>query len=149
MNRLTGRHVLGITLGAFAVILGANVTLAVSALRTFPGLEVANGYIASQTFDADRAAQERLGWTARAGWAAGRLTLALTGPDGRAVQAVPQVLVGRPTEAADDRRPVMVFDGRVWAAEADLGPGRWMLVVEAVAADGTRFRQRLDLWVGG
>ena len=35
---LTGRTVLAITVGAFAVILAANLTLAFSAVGTFPGV---------------------------------------------------------------------------------------------------------------
>ena len=78
MRELTGRHVLGITVTAFAVIIGVNLVLAYKAVSTFPGLEVANGYIASQTFDAERKAQVALGWTAVPEYRDGRLTLALT-----------------------------------------------------------------------
>ena len=49
---LTGRKVFFITAGAFAVIIGVNVTMAVLAVGTFPGLEVKNSYVASQSFDA-------------------------------------------------------------------------------------------------
>ena len=48
---LTGKHVLAITLVAFGVIIGVNVLMAVKAVGTFPGLEVANSYVASQDFD--------------------------------------------------------------------------------------------------
>ena len=58
MAELTGKHVLGITVGAFAVIIGVNVLLAVKAVSTFPGLEVDNSYVASQGFDKRKAAQE-------------------------------------------------------------------------------------------
>ena len=51
---------------AFGVIIGVNLVLALSAVRTFPGLEVKNSYVASQTFDERRAAQEALGWTVSA-----------------------------------------------------------------------------------
>ena len=64
MAELKGKHVLGIAVGAFGVIIAVNLVMAYQAISTFPGLEVANGYVASQTFDADRKAQEALGWTA-------------------------------------------------------------------------------------
>ena len=50
MTELTGKHVLAITVSAFAVIIGVNVLLAVKAVSTFPGLEVDNSYVASQGF---------------------------------------------------------------------------------------------------
>ena len=57
---LTGRKVFLMFVAFFGLIIAVNVTMAVQAVKTFPGLEVANSYVASQTFDADRAAQERL-----------------------------------------------------------------------------------------
>ena len=54
MAELTGRKVLAITVSAFGVIIAVNVTLAWQAIATFPGLEVDNGYVASQTFDAEK-----------------------------------------------------------------------------------------------
>ena len=53
-RELTGRHVLVITLCAFGTIIAVNVFMAVMAVGTFPGLEVKNSYVASQTFDRDR-----------------------------------------------------------------------------------------------
>ena len=63
MRELTGRHVLVITVSAFAVIIGVNLTLAYQAVATFPGLEVQNSYVAGQGFNDRKAAQEALGWT--------------------------------------------------------------------------------------
>jgi len=60
MGELTGKHVLGITVGAFSIIIAVNVLMAFKAVSTFPGLEVANSYVASQTWDADMAAQKAL-----------------------------------------------------------------------------------------
>ena len=42
-RELTGRKVLLIFVIAFGVIIGVNVFMAVNAVRTFPGLEVAFG----------------------------------------------------------------------------------------------------------
>ena len=55
-----------------------------------------------------------------------------------------QVLVGRATEAKDDMHPVFRAEGGVQVADVTLGIGKWILMVEARAADGTAFRQRLD-----
>jgi nitrogen fixation protein FixH len=150
MTELTGRHVAAVTVSAFAVIVAANFVLAWKAVATFPGLEVANGYVASQSFDADRRAQQALGWTLAAEHRNGTLRLRLadaTGAPAAAQQVT--VLVGRPTEAAEDRRPVLTFDGTAWTAPLALNPGKWMVKLEATAADGTVFRHRLDLFVRG
>ncbi len=146
---LTGRKVFLITASAFGVIIAVNVTMAVKAVGTFPGLETANSYVASQTFDADRAAQEALGWDVSAEIADGRLRLAITGPDGKPVApAEITAMLGRTTMREQDRSPELVFDGTAHVADVDVGPGKWELRVSAVAADGTAFRQRIILHVG-
>ncbi|MFN0115219.1 MAG: FixH family protein [Paracoccaceae bacterium] len=149
-RELTGWHVLAITVAFFGVVVAANVTLAVKAVGTFPGLEVANSYVASQSFDRDRRAQEALGWSVAPDYAPGRLVLAFTGADGRpaGVREL-SVRIGRATEARDDRTPVFVADRGVWSADVTLPPGKWVVFVEAHAGDGTLFRKRLDLSVRG
>ena len=148
MAELKGSHVLAITVGAFSIIIGVNVLMAVQAVRTFPGLEVANGYVASQSFDADRKAQEALGWTVTPEYHEGRLTLRMVDAEGlpAAVKSL-DVLVGRTTEAKDDVTPDFIRVAGVWEADVALARGKWMLKVEAEAPDGTKFRQRLDLFV--
>ena len=148
MAELTGRHVLGIAVGAFGVIIAVNLVMAWQAISTFPGLEVANGYVASQSFDADRRAQEALGWQVAPGYADGRLTLAVTDAEGLpAAMRSFEVLVGRTTETGQDMRPALVRVDGVWQADVALARGKWMVLVEAEAQDGTRFRQRLELFV--
>ena len=148
MAELKGRHVLAIAVGAFGVIIAVNLVMAWKAISTFPGLEVANGYVASQTFDADRRAQEALGWTAVPDYRDGRLTLRMTDSQGLpALVRSLDVLVGRTTESREDKRPQMVRVAGIWEADLALARGKWMLVVEAEATDGTKFRQRLELFV--
>lgn len=151
-SELTGRHVLMITVSAFAVIIGVNLLLAYKAVSTFPGLEVENSYVASQTFDADRAAQIALGWTLVPAYdaSAGQLRLRFTDAAGApAPVAALSVLVGRPTETSEDARPVFDRQGGDYTAPLHLRPGKWMLQVEAHAEDGTLFQQRLNLIVKG
>jgi len=150
MGELTGRHVLAITAGAFAVVIGVNITLAYQAVATFPGLEVRNSYVASQTFDADRTAQQTLGWTLVSAYENGRLTLTFRDTAGlpAPVQSL-TVLVGRATVSRDDIHPEFSRTGGQFATVLDLPPGKWLLQVEAMASDGTPFRQRLDLTVKG
>lgn len=149
-REITGRQVFAVTAAAFAVIIGVNAVLAWKAIATFPGLEVRNSYVASQSFDADRAAQEALGWNVAARVGDGRLVLTIDGRDGRPV--VPETIeatVGRATHVAEDRVLTFAFDGRAHVAPVDLAPGNWSLRLTARAADGTPFRQRIALTAGG
>jgi nitrogen fixation protein FixH len=149
-NPLTGRKVLMVAAGAFAVILAANLTLAFSAVGTFPGLEVRNSYVASQGFDARRQAQQALGWDASVAYGAQELVLTLTGPDGAQVQ--PETLavrVGRPTMAAADQILDMTLTEAGYVAPVVLERGEWRVFVDATAADGTLFKTRLGLSLRG
>ncbi len=148
---LTGRKVLAIVVGAFSVIIAVNVIMAVKAVSTFPGLEVANSYVASQTFDADRAAQQALGWTVSHDYGRdGVLSLVMRDAQGLPAQVKSlSVVVGRTTHARDDRPVDLVYTGGIYSAKLDLAPGNWLLHLDAVAADGTPFRQRYDMFVTG
>jgi nitrogen fixation protein FixH len=150
MGEITGRQVLIFTVGAFGVIIAVNGVMAWKAISTFPGLEVKNSYIASQSFDARRAGQERLGWTMAQDYSAetGRLSLRFADAEGKpAPVGNLEVLVGRTTQAVDDRRPVFADLGGVWEASLPLERGKWMVRVTAQAPDGTPFEQRFDLFV--
>ena len=150
MAELTGRHVLAITISAFAVVIGVNITLAYQAVATFPGLEVKNSYVASQSFDADRDAQQNLGWSLNNAYQPGLLRLQFTDANGQTAPVTGlAVLVGRATVAKDDQKPVFVLENGAFSTPLDLGPGKWIMQVTAFAADGTAFRQRIDLMVKG
>ncbi len=150
MGEITGRKVFIFTSSAFALIIGVNFLMAYKAISTFPGLEVKSSYVASQSFDAERAAQEALGLTLTQGYdpALGQISLALKDSKGAPVQLNDlQVLVGRSTIARDDFTPAFAYQGGVYLADATLDQGKWVLHVQGHTADGTLFRQRLDLWV--
>ncbi|MEO5620842.1 MAG: FixH family protein [Cypionkella sp.] len=152
MRELKGYHVLGGFVAAFGLIIGVNLTMAYKAISTFPGLEVDNSYVASQSFDADMKAQKALGWTLTPSYdgKASSLDLAFTDAKGTPVTVKDlTVLVGRPTEAKDDMTPRFIREAGVYRAVAQLHPGKWMLHVEAHAEDGTLFRQRLNIFVRG
>ncbi len=150
MAELTGKHVLAITVGAFSVIIAVNLTLAFKAVSTFPGLEVDNSYVASQGFNARKAAQEALGWQLDPSYAGGRVDLAFTDRNGVPVQVTDlEVLIGRTTSTMDDARPVFVAMGDVYTTELPLARGKWMVKVTARSVDGTLFEQRSELFVQG
>lgn len=148
MREITGRHVLLIIGGGFAVIIAVNVALAVAAIRTFPGLEVPNSYVASQVFDAERKAQERLGWEVGLSYREGRLRLAFTDAEGPVQPEIVSAVLGRATIDAQDIEPAFAPDGDALAAEAGLDPGLWVLRFVARADDGTLYRRRLEVQVG-
>lgn len=145
-----GRHAAMVFVGAFGIIFAVNIALAVNAVRTFPGLEVRNSYVASQTFDARRDAQLALGWDVGAVAKDGRVFLSITDRDGKPVRvdALTAVL-GRATHVKDDMAPDFVFDGQAYVAEAELAPGNWNIRMTARAEDGTQFAQRVILHIRG
>lgn len=150
--KLTGARVFGMVALFFGVIIAVNLVLANRAVSTFPGLEVANSYVASQSFDADRTAQNGLGWdlTPEYDAAAKELRLAFTDKAGYPAEVTGlTVMVGRATAARDDSRPQFLREAGVFVAPLDLSPGKWMMQIEAVSIDGTTFRQRIDLLVRG
>lgn len=149
-RELTGRHVLIITLSAFGVIIAVNLVMAFLAVGSFPGLEVKNSYVASQQFDRERAAQQHLGWTARASQDGGQIVIEIV--DGQGHHPVLRdfsATIGRPTHKRDDVTPAFdLAGGGVYRAPLRLAPGAWTIHVQAVAPDGTPFRQRLDHLAG-
>jgi len=143
-RELTGRHVLLIICSAFTVIVGVNLTLAYQAVATFPGLEVKNSYVASQSFDADRKAQLALGWDVSAVLdQQGSLRLSFAGPDGPVQPEILSAVLGRATNVAQDQTPVFHYDGDSFVSHVNLAAGNWNLRLVAQAADGTQFQQRV------
>ncbi|WP_439521664.1 FixH family protein [Marivita sp.] len=146
--KLTGWHALAIFGGAFAVIISVNLVLAYSAVKTFPGLEVKNSYVASQEFDIRRAEQESLGWSVYAESKGGLLILSIKDADGRPVQTGSlEAVLGRATHVQDDRSPEFAFDGQAYVARESLRPGNWNIRMKATSLDGVQFEQRVVLHV--
>ncbi|NVK13295.1 MAG: FixH family protein [Rhodobacteraceae bacterium] len=149
-REFTGKHALMLFGGAFAVIIGVNIILAVNAVKTFPGLEVKNSYVASQEFDQRRSAQEALGWSVYASSQGDQVKLEITDAEGVPVKVAKlTATLGRATHVQDDQNPEFTFDGQAYVAPADLGPGNWNIRMVARAKDGTEFTQRVILHVKG
>lgn len=143
MKQITGWHVFAIFVLGFGTIIAVNLTLAWNAVRTFPGLEVKNSYVASQSFDRDRAAQTALDWAVSARLSNSQLTLTFL-QDALPVQPViEQAIFGRATSVVADQTPDFVFDGTAFVATVAAGDGNWNLRIIARAADGTKFQQRI------
>lgn len=145
-RQFTGRHALIVFAGAFSIIIGVNLALAYNAVKTFPGLEVKNSYVASQKFDDKRAAQEALGWTIKATATGGLLFLDIRDAYGNPVEVASlDATLGRATHVRDDVEPAFKFDGTSYVAPAELSDGNWNIRMKAVAKDGTAFEQRVIL----
>jgi nitrogen fixation protein FixH len=140
----TGWHALAIFVGAFGIIIAVNIALAINAVRTFPGLETKNSYVASQTFDARRAAQEALGWAVSARSDGTHVVLSIFDGQDLPVELTElYTVIGRPTHMRADQDVTFVFDGRAWVADVALDPGNWNIRMRAVSETGTIFNQRV------
>ena len=147
-RKLTGWHVLFGFVAAFGVIITVNLVMAYNAVSSFPGLEVKNGYIASQSFDKRRLAQEALGWRAYVELRDGLMQVTLTDRNGKSVQVGKlQALVGRPTSDRDDFTPELSYNGRAYVGPVRLAQGKWIVHLTAVSLEGAPFAQRLDVHV--
>lgn len=144
---LTGRKVLIISVSAFGVIFAANMALVYSAVGTFPGLEVKNSYVASQSFNDDAAAQRALGWTPSVSYEDGQINFALATETGAVFPPELTIEVGRLTHGREDRVLALTPFGDGYVADIDLPEGYWRIKIMATAADGTPYNSRMEIKV--
>ncbi len=135
----TGRHMLMITVSFFAVVIGANLTMAISSARTWTGLVVANSYVASQGFqDVQDTIKRQLaaGWSLDISYADG--LVAFTAIDGAGAQLQLQdvsAFLRRPVGGHDDvTLPMTLKDGR-YVAAIELAAGVWDITVTTGATE--------------
>ncbi len=146
----TGRKFLMIMIAFFGVVITVNLVLATQAVRTFPGTEVDNSYVASQNFDRERAAQIGLGWMLNVEYADGNLHLRFRDASGNPVRpARLEAIVGRATERKSDVTPEFRYADGAFVAPLGLGPGIWEVRLKAYSEDGTLFRQTRELLIRG
>ncbi len=142
-KEIKGWHVAAIFVLAFSVIITVNLVLAFNAVHTFPGLEVSNSYVASQTFDKERDAQLALDWDVSAELNGNALTLTIL-EDGRAISPeFEKVTFGRATNVRQDQTPEFEFDGHALHAMVQGGSGNWNLRIRARGENGALFQQRV------
>lgn len=147
MRTITGWHVFGMFVFGFGTVIAVNLTLAFNAMRTFPGLEVKNSYVASQGFEAHRSAQNALDWDVTASLNGTTLTLQFLKDGAPVTPLIESAIFGRATNVAADQTPDFAFQDGAFVAPVDAGPGNWNLRVVARAGDGTLFKQRLVVGV--
>ena len=134
---LTGKHVLFGFIAFFGVIIAVNVYMMTQAIGGFPGLVVKNSYVASQGWDADKQAQEALGWSVAVSTAGNVLHAGFTDAEGRPLRdLIVTATVGRPATLSEDRRVTLVqsaLNPGVYELSAPLDEGMWR--VEMTATD--------------
>lgn len=143
VKQITGWHVFGGFAAAFSVIIGVNLILAYNAVHSFPGLEVKNSYVASQSFDKDRDAQVALGWTVSASVTGDTLSLLITKDGVAVVPVIEQATFGRATSVARDQELAFLHTGAAFVAPVHAGAGNWNLRLKARAENGALFQQRI------
>ena len=149
-RQITGKQVFFVTASAFTVIIAVNFTMAFKAVSTFPGLEVKNSYVASQSFEERRDAQDALGWDVAVAYEGEELAVIFQDDTGQAIEAQEvQLLIGRKTNSTDDQQPEMTFADGAFRAPLDLDPGFWTIRLTAKSEDGTAFQKRMSLRVRG
>jgi nitrogen fixation protein FixH len=143
ITEIKGWHVLTAFVLAFSIIIAVNLTLAFQAVRTFPGLEVKNSYVASQSFDKNRAAQLALDWDVSAELNGNVLSLIIKDGGTPIAPRIEKATFGRATHVGQDQTPEFEFDGKALRAVIVGGDKNWNLRLRARADDGTLFEQRI------
>jgi len=144
---LTGRRLALIIGGGFAVILTANITLAVFAVESWSGLLARNGYVASQDFNkllAKARLQAARGWTAKLQVVGDNVRIEVSDASGAPVTGLQLRLhMGRPVHEKDDFEVLMVAEQGGYVAPATLAPGAWraqVISVDDTIAYNAKFR---------
>jgi nitrogen fixation protein FixH len=151
-NPLTGWHMLAIVLAFFGVIIAVNITLAIAATGTFPGLVVENSYVASQHYDellASSREQDSQDWRYNLASEGGVLKVDLSrGSDApeRGLSVIAHV--GRPSTTREDRILdfVPASDGSYVSSTA-LPPGLWEIDVKAGRGSDVVFRHTQEIMI--
>lgn len=156
--RLTGLHVLAITVLFFFVIIAVNVVFATLAVKSFPGEEEKKSYFQGLHFNDHLkalAAQEALGWAVeidKAERSGNSAVIELVFKDSDQKPIYDLNVTGalwRPAD--DDYDQTLAFSpagpGRYVTRADNVGPGVWQLKAEAVSVRNEKFALETKLYL--
>lgn len=150
-GEFTGRHMLLLICGFFAVVIGVNVLMAVSASRTWTGLVVQNSYVESQRFQEKHEqarAQMDAGWHFGIGYDGGKVTFSAK-DDAGAVLALEGVgaFLRRPVGGHDDLTLELLRNGDTYSAPTFLASGVWdvTVTIDETALGRIEFERRISV----
>lgn len=135
-GEFTGRHMLGVMLAFFGVVIAVNLTLATLAQTSWTGLVVENSYVASRTFNERAAvgkAQAALGWKGTLNIADGEVRYHLTDTSGAPVSMRDvTVKFRRPAYEAEDLTLILHRIGAgAFAGKQTVRDGIWIIQTDA------------------
>lgn len=145
-KKFTGRHMLAVLVGGFALVIAVNFYMAWRATHGFGGVVVENSYVASQNFNhwLDSAKRGRaLGWNADVVRdASGHLSIDAQGvPAGAGVRAELRRPLGDPAHRKID---LGSMGGGRYLSPAPLAPGRWIArITVSHGTDSWAFEEEL------
>ncbi|MEM8750533.1 MAG: FixH family protein [Pseudomonadota bacterium] len=149
--RFTGYHMAAFMVTFFGVIVAVNITMAVTASRSWTGLVVKNSYVASQQFNRDIEAaklQRASGLSSKITYRDGALSVLIQQGDASVLQLDgAQIEYGRPAFEQKDQRLALQADGKGgYRADVALETGEWFLKITG-SADGRPYRRDARLFV--
>lgn len=155
---LTGRHVVAMLLGFFAIILAVNIVFVYLALDTFRGVTTEDAYVKglnyNETLERSRS-QAASGWqvdlTATPG-PAGAVTIDVAVNDMAAAPIALLAIEGSLRHPADEHLDVPLSFAAVEAGlyRAEIGAptrGQWDAVIVLTGEDGATYRLEKRLWL--
>jgi len=153
-EKINGGHVLVILVAFFGVIIAVNLTLAALAVRSWTGLVVENGYVASQSFNHDLAEARRqagLGWEQRVSFVGDRFTVVLNDQRMRPITGATVVVkLQRPSTDREDRELVLIeMSPGKYEQTASFSPGLWDAETTVRGPAGETLRHIYRLQVSG
>ena len=151
-RKLTGRHVLFVLLGAFALVLATNTAFIYLALDSFTGTTSDRAYQEGLDYNqrlAAAAAQAERGWQGNAALEEGRLTVVASASEAPLTGLLLKAWLRDPTGPANDQTIDLteVAPGRYDAPLTLPRKGQWDLLITGAASDGTPFILEQRLWV--
>lgn len=145
-KEFTGRHMLGVMIAFFGVIITVNLIMARFAVTTWSGLVVPNTYVASQEFNAKAAEAREInakGYQIEMRTSARGLAIVFSDRDGAPAEASSMVAqLRRPVGELQDRDVILTAgpDG-IYRAVGELAEGEWIATVTATRDGETLYRR--------